>query len=289
MGLGSGLTWFDAGLIAAHEIGHNLGRRHAPCDVSGDSNYPYANGMIGFYGLDTSTLQVYSPDVYSDVMGYCDEQWISDYTYKGLLSGFQNNIGAGPYSSSTLAEGLLVRARLSDATNIELSPAYAFSGQIDPPAAGSEYAVEFLDESGQVVDRYPVGALTASEPGIEVRRINTLVPMPSKPFASYRLARQGETLAQRDLSAQQALAAPAEAPAAVSVSQSTLLITWSAPQTPAIVRYTSDGGQTWNTLVLDHLGGALSVALDTLPEGKIQFQIISADSFGKTWTLDWEK
>jgi hypothetical protein len=278
----------DGGLIAAHEIGHNLGRSHAPCGTTGDGNYPYQGASIGHYGLDIDLLRVISPDDYTDVMSYCDPQWISDYTYNALRTALQTNIGAGPYSGSA-ASGLLIRAGLSAGQSVSLEPAYAFSGYIDPPAVNSIYAVEFLDERGQVIDSYPVGVMTASEPGIDVQSINALIPLPEAPYVAYRLTHLGETLAQRDLSTQQALDVAAAPPASLTASEKTLLINWSSPQTPAMVRYTVDGGQTWTTLALDQLGGALSVALETLPAGKMQFQIVSADSVGRTWTLDWEK
>ncbi len=72
----------------AHEIGHNHGREHAPCSVSGttDANYPYAGGLIGSWGYDARTQKLFDPAKISDIMGYCNNKWISDYTYSALTT-----------------------------------------------------------------------------------------------------------------------------------------------------------------------------------------------------------
>ena len=71
--------------VAAHELGHNFGRSHAPCGgvASPDPNYPYAGGVTGQWGYDlvAGTLK---PPTNTDLMGYCGNTWISDYTYMGV-------------------------------------------------------------------------------------------------------------------------------------------------------------------------------------------------------------
>jgi hypothetical protein len=87
-----------------HEIGHMYDRRHPGfCDDQGedDGDFPYAGGLIGdasrdFQGLDPGDQGLPAPmpgmalydwrDAWADVMTYCDNQWISNYTYRGILS-----------------------------------------------------------------------------------------------------------------------------------------------------------------------------------------------------------
>lgn len=78
----------------AHETGHNLNLPHAPCgNPSGvDPNYPYAGGLIGTWGYDIATGDLYDPTVYVDLMTYCTPEWVSDYNFANVLdfrtSGF---------------------------------------------------------------------------------------------------------------------------------------------------------------------------------------------------------
>jgi len=92
----------------AHEVGHNHGRGHAPCvqggSISGvDANYPYTNGAIGSYGWDSRTSMLIATDR-TDIMGYCNNKWISDYTYDALLTRVATLNGAPMSISSIPAE-----------------------------------------------------------------------------------------------------------------------------------------------------------------------------------------
>lgn len=82
----------DAWNTVAHELGHALGRDHAPCDVDPDDTDPewpddplHRNGAIAVYGYDFAISQLLRPRAYRDVMGYCSPVWVSDYTYAGLF------------------------------------------------------------------------------------------------------------------------------------------------------------------------------------------------------------
>jgi hypothetical protein len=85
VGVGVGFTGQFAAQTFAHELGHQHGRLHSPCNVDGDVNYPYANGGIGSWGFDASSSRVIDPGGFSDIMGYCNPTWVSDFTYQGLL------------------------------------------------------------------------------------------------------------------------------------------------------------------------------------------------------------
>jgi len=72
---------------ALHEVGHTMGRSHVGCGgPSGvDPNYPYAGGGIGVWGYDAVAGTLLAPSAYTDIMGYCDDQWISDYQYSAIF------------------------------------------------------------------------------------------------------------------------------------------------------------------------------------------------------------
>ena len=70
----------------AHELGHNMSLKHAPCGSSGvDEAYPYQDGAIGAWGYDFSAARLIDPAYYSDLMTYCDPAWVSDYNFDKAL------------------------------------------------------------------------------------------------------------------------------------------------------------------------------------------------------------
>ncbi len=81
---------------AIHETGHMHGRSHVGnsgtnprCGIPGsvDTAFPYSgDGSIGSWGYGLLDKQLYSPETYSDFMGYCLDKWVSDYTYGALLT-----------------------------------------------------------------------------------------------------------------------------------------------------------------------------------------------------------
>jgi hypothetical protein len=101
----------------AHEVGHNHGRDHAPCPQSGisgiDPSFPYANGAVGVFGWDARSQSLISPAA-TDIMGYCNKKWISDYTYDGLVNRVALINGA-LQSQVTTGEPALFRVLLVDA------------------------------------------------------------------------------------------------------------------------------------------------------------------------------
>ena len=71
----------------AQELGHAMGRAHAPCGGAGDidPDYPYGRANIGVFGWDIVDRELVDPGsrVY-DFMSYCHPNWVSDYTFAGL-------------------------------------------------------------------------------------------------------------------------------------------------------------------------------------------------------------
>ena len=87
--VGLGFNGADTdGLIFAHEVGHTLGRPHAPCGTSG-GYFPHSGARIGVRGYDLVDGKLKDPSNYRDVMSYCDPQWISDYNFGKLFDRIQ--------------------------------------------------------------------------------------------------------------------------------------------------------------------------------------------------------
>jgi hypothetical protein len=297
---------------AAHEIGHNLGRYHAPCipppsplsSLSNiDPNYPDSTASIVQFGLDVSKGTVLNPSTAKDVMSYCEPQWISDYTYKALYEALGGTTTAA--TSAAPQASLFIRGGIGSDGTASLAPVYAIAGVPDAAPNSSVYRVEFLDAAGNVVASQPVAVSEMEQPhvvalaqgklvpqtnalsvrGMDTRApqlaINAIVAAPARAFSSMRLVRDGAVLVTRALRpAGPAIAAAT--PSAKPQTDGTLLLHWSAAGGPALVRYTADNGATWATLGVDVLGGELSIDPARLPAGAGYFEITSADSAAPT-------
>jgi hypothetical protein len=87
----------DGADILVHELGHNFNRKHADCGVSDpDPNYPWPDAHLGDYGWDPQVANggkvanyptgYVVPAMSYDVMSYCQDEWIGEYTYRGVLN-----------------------------------------------------------------------------------------------------------------------------------------------------------------------------------------------------------
>jgi len=138
----------SASNVVAHELGHNWGRYHAPCgDVTRpDTRYPYAGGVTGVYGYDFGTNTVRPPSS-ADLMSYCASQWISDYTYRGVLDYRETD---PTVQTASATNGILVWGRIVNGTLL-LEPAFEVVAPPSLPARSGPYAVDGLASDGSAV------------------------------------------------------------------------------------------------------------------------------------------
>ena len=88
-----GRPWNGVIGLYAHEVGHTLDLRHAPCEVtvSVDDAYPYADGGLGPARSWHTVFNhfVEREDGYRDIMSYCPPKVLSDYSYQRALMYLQ--------------------------------------------------------------------------------------------------------------------------------------------------------------------------------------------------------
>ena len=144
-----------ASFTVAHELGHNLGVRHAPCgDPAGvDPDYPYPGATLGHPGYDYVDHRMPAPTSHRDLMSYCSPRWISDYNFQLMLSWrLAAEPMAGPSAAGMAAAspqpGLLVWGRVGSG-GMSLEPALPVDVPPFLPAVEGPYRVRGLDDEGR--------------------------------------------------------------------------------------------------------------------------------------------
>jgi hypothetical protein len=185
MGGRTALAWDEAKTyqrVAAHELGHNFGLRHAPCGAADPSSFDpgwpstpgYADAHIGVFGWDPVTGALKDPAANWDHMSYCGDvhsTWTSDHNYRAAMAFLAGDPAAAVSAVSgrsaaalEAAPGrepcLLVSGRVR-AGQVELEPSYVVEATPSPLPDG-EYALELLDRGGLPIASFAFAPTTAS-------------------------------------------------------------------------------------------------------------------------------
>ena len=181
-----------ADFYGAHEIGHMYDRRHPGACGETDDDDPPGAGLLGgpnldHQGIDAGNTTLGLPfqlndwrDSWSDVMTYCDNEWISSHTFRGILrnlcKGDQANCPNQALASSSRATAA--------ASGAARSPRLAVTGSLtlrsgrlslEPPSVRpglrlsqrprrSNYAIALHGAGGRLLARYPIKPDVMSDP-----------------------------------------------------------------------------------------------------------------------------
>jgi hypothetical protein len=290
---GGGTAWdtdtTDGDWYAGHEIAHTLGRKHPSvgnkCGHSAsDASFPYSEGAIGpnsgpkkasLAGFDVGggpygdiPMSVLPSATWRDFMTYCSNQWASDYTYKGILSGLEANPGTaalvaggttgGPSSALVVSGGMSEDGTAGAFAVIERLQGTDLPAAIPDPGP---FTLRVLGPSETTLADYPFAAET-SEGGAVA--FGLVVPLPEGAAAVTLLGTAGE-LARHPLSPNPPavqnvqLVPPPTGPVSGMVD-----LVWDAsdPDADALtfdVHYSRNGGTTFEALAtgLDEAGFAV--------------------------------
>ena len=287
-----------------HELGHVYGLPHPsePCTNLCPSGTPPSSCQIdpvgSFYGFDAVYEEVWANDS-SDVMGYCDDQWISPTTYHVLRSALGSLAGVEPYPPGPPQERMIVTGLIDlDLGIAHLEPIYRVISRFDPRTSNQGgYSIRLFDSSDQlkaalffdpkpihddthlVPAGEPVGPV-GSQPQLMVAEVFPYVPG----TARVELWQSGLELTGIDVTANPPSVALTY-PVGGEVVPRQFTVTWSwsdldnDPLTAAVLLST-DAGKSWRTLVAGVQGTTAAVDLEGLAGGTMShIRVIATDGF----------
>ena len=141
----------------AHELGHNMSLRHAPCGGAPgpDAGFPTRHGTIGVWGFNSADSALVDPGA-TDVMSYCEPNWISDFSFtKAFDYRLREEGGAASAQASAARAGaartLLLWGR-ADADGVPfLEPAFVVDAPPVLPRSGGPYTLTGSAADGETL------------------------------------------------------------------------------------------------------------------------------------------
>ncbi len=276
---------------AGHEIGHTWGRGHPVpagyvsetnkgCGHSrSDPNYPYANAVIGghnqilwlggnlwltfppdrYYGFDVALHRpvVRGPD-WTDVMSYCQNEWMSDYTYNAIRAQMQAEGFAVTAAQAMAPAGdfLLIQGQIApNGNSATLGEILTLPAASQPLPEAGAYALELRGSGGTLLASHSfTPTLYAEEdtPYDGVGFINLVIPAVSG-TQTIELRRGDALLASRTASANPPTVTLLTPNGGEQIGANGVTVSWQMadedgdPLTAALL-FSPDNGASWQTL-----------------------------------------
>jgi hypothetical protein len=233
----------DRGRIIAHELGHTWGRRHANCGGADnpDPNFPHPNGSIGRIGYDV-TDGLLKQRTTPDVMGYCGNPWISDYTYQNVMDFRGTALDRG--SPARPQPALLVWGRIAGG-RVVLEPAFQVVTRPVLPNGPGAYAVEGTASDGSRVFGLTFEATEVADDPRGARHFAFAVPIDQRSAArlqTIRLTGPGVGMAAVSAAPPSLRAGPPK-PATATRSAGGVAIHWDAAAQPMVMVRDAESGE----------------------------------------------
>ena len=194
----------SASSVMAHELGHNFSMGHTPCNgpANPDPTYPttgfYSGGRIGVIGYDQVSKTLKDPEIYTDLMGYCNTQWISDHSYVRMLDYLSdpNRDPSMMISGAAVKQpSLLVWGRIENGVPV-LEPAFEVDAVPSMPTRAGASRVAALDASGDEITSFTFDGMRVADIPGDHEAFSFIVPLSAlrgRTVASLRLSARGRT------------------------------------------------------------------------------------------------
>lgn len=171
----------------AHELGHNMGRRHVPCGGAPNAidDFPYPDGIIGSPGYDILDGGLVTPDDHFDYLGYCGPRWTSDYKYEKLFD-WRLDDPLAPETAPSMAaraaptppktSSLLVWGRITTDGPI-LEPAFVLETPEHLPASEGPNRLRLRGRDGHILREISFQGTEVSHPRDDERHFAFAIPL----------------------------------------------------------------------------------------------------------------
>jgi hypothetical protein len=186
-------SFIDLPVTVPHEVGHSLGRQHAPCRGCSppaqdpDNTFPQYNTFnsdsIGVFGFDPTSNTVFNPASSLDFMTAFvpASPWISPYTHQALLGTVQG--GPSPGGAMSVLKGLrmtlFLRMEISRQREVHRDVSFCYPAPAQGSGCPTGFSYELLDAEHRVLDCGPLRCpCPESECECWPRRIRTAIPWP---------------------------------------------------------------------------------------------------------------
>ncbi len=293
----------SADFYMGHEVGHSVtaGHPQGMNDECGHSNqdgsFPRADLSIGagsMWGFDVGSVglnpllppTVLPNDQWTDFMGYCDNQWISDYNYENIFDTLTAD-GGGRHAPPAPVNagdayialfGYIVESQ-SNAI-IATSTLWDSAGSYGLPT-GDHYQAKFYSDNNTLLASYDFdteGHHETEESGTDAFRI--VVPFPADTAKIVIIdARHDKELKTLGLSKN----APTVSNIVANVQTTTVDVSWVGNDLDGDpltydVYYTTNGGTTYTAHALGLSANSISLDLADMPGSSFaQFRVIAND------------
>lgn len=306
-----------------HEIGHTFGRFHARyCGAQecfkfiwtfcpdGYVAYPYADGLLDrtpyvMYGFDVGDPSlgiapaVYPSDAWHDVMTYCDREWVSDFTYNGILSRLEaENPGSYVEAGGGSASGdyLLVSATMNLTQETATLRPFWRLPWLTPTARSDKthYRIVLTNPSGAVLAQYPFDPKVDTEAvaGEELHAsMSEVVPWVSG-TTRVLIQRDAVVMASRDVTRytpKVGFTYPVGGECLGCGNSAIATVTWHAMDSDGdalnyALDYSTDAGATWRVVDTNITTTSYDVNTAALPGTKNGlFRVVATDGVNTVW------
>ena len=262
----------DAAQTLAHELGHNFGRRHAPCGSPAgvDPYFPTPNARLDGVGFEVAAGVVRGGDTYRDLMSYCTPEWITWYTYRAIMD--YRDEWDWPVAQSAAPEPVLLVWGSIRGGEVTLEPAIEMVARPSMPSRPGPHQIQTADAAGTPLYGFSFGGRQVADAGDGTEHFAFAVPQRAigmDRLAAVRLSAAGGRATRTTTAAPAAGGVQAVAPR-FSVSAPAagrgLSLSWAADRHPMVVVRDPRTGE----ILSFARGGSVNVQTDA-PELELLF------------------